>query len=904
MDYDESSEDEHAAAAAPMMADPSDYMPGVSAMIGGGGEGLGAMDTDGDRDVGRGGSTSDSDDDGEEVNRAAAVEPRGKTFPGTGKVFPPPFGGASDEEDGHQYSDADDGEYESPAAAAHDPAPTIHQPPAPAPSPRGKELRLLHTMPLVHQADVQGKTEDNDASSSDDEPLASRGTRTRKRKARAKAKVAAAATVARKKSPTKKKKKATPKKRKAAPAPAPSDDDHSDDDSDGEGAVAFVVADDDDDAEEVAVAENISTPARKRQKANDGGPAGKKKGGKKAAPKGKGGSKKSASSKGGRKSSAGAAGYADASRLEAAASARSELRSAVARLPCAVSDTHTVRDFGTVRREAGGVGGPGHQACLYAVPDALYPVGFSCDRTEYSPVHGRSVRMRCDILDGAALRERRERLERQRLEKQQLKQQQGEGDEGSSNGKDDDSEGAKEEGNDEDGSSLPPLVEERRYADVDRLGDGPVFRVTWGEGLDADCAGGQTTCPFDPYVLSGEAETPRPEAGTRVSVKFDDSGEVHGGVIMEVNDHVPDENASKKAAGNKASTRSAAPRPPLCDVTILYDSGTFETAAYPDPDITLASGCPPVDAPDGVIKSMAGLPVTCVLASSPIEAWGKALIAHGLIDEVMYDAALTNLAVAKDERMREVQTRMDEASRKRKDGYTKSKHHNRRRTERRLARLRSENGEDGEPIPDEAASEGPGGIKSEGSMDGDDGVVPEEVPSYLLDPNREPPTADEVVLLEKFEEVRGRLEESRRRAREAAAELSTARIECATPFASNPFAVGSDAKAAKWLSDVVKKERGSMPNHGNKKKVATPTMLLERADTFYDAKVEKLVEGLPGTEGAASYVFHGHRGQVASQPSWVAEANIKHQKEVRKKKEKAMKAAKQAEMKAIAEREK
>ncbi|EJK65351.1 hypothetical protein THAOC_13797, partial [Thalassiosira oceanica] len=169
--------------------------------------------------------------------------------------------------------------------------------------------------------------------------------------------------------------------------------------------------------------------------------------------------------------------------------------------------------------------------------------------------------MRCDILDGAALRERRERIERQR---RQLREEDGDG-------KDDGTDGGGGK-NEEDGSSTPPLVEERRYADVESPGDGPVFRVIWGEGLDADAAGDKTTCPFDPYVLSGEADPPPPRGrDPRI-------GPVrrlrrrprwrHNGRVRPRPGRVGRGGGGRPSG--KAGTRSAAaapPRAPLCDVT-------------------------------------------------------------------------------------------------------------------------------------------------------------------------------------------------------------------------------------------------------------------------------------------------------------------------------------------------
>jgi len=36
----------------------------------------------------------------------------------------------------------------------------------------------------------------------------------------------------------------------------------------------------------------------------------------------------------------------------------------------------------------------------YSKPTSIHPIGFSCTRFEYSPVHGRVIRIRCDVLPG------------------------------------------------------------------------------------------------------------------------------------------------------------------------------------------------------------------------------------------------------------------------------------------------------------------------------------------------------------------------------------------------------------------------------------------------------------------------------------------------------------------------
>lgn len=80
--------------------------------------------------------------------------------------------------------------------------------------------------------------------------------------------------------------------------------------------------------------------------------------------------------------------------------------------------------------------------------------------------------------------------------------------------------------------------------------------------------------------------------------------------------------------------------------------------------------------------------------------------------------------------------------------------------------------------------------------------------------------------------------------------------------------------------------------------------MLDKSDTFFLPKIERLVEGLPGTEFAPSYVFRANRSSSGGNQTWIHEAKIKLQKQQQKKQEKALKAAKHSEVKAKQEQEK
>jgi hypothetical protein len=277
-------------------------------------------------------------------------------------------------------------------------------------------------------------------------------------------------------------------------------------------------------------------------------------------------------------------------RLQVASGALKMLQEQVPVLPMTVGEVH-VRSFGrlalptaaalakggvggagagnstsasTVAAAAGGGGGGAvfessaqqqqqlqqqqQQPAPFATRTALYPVGYSCDRHEYSPAHGRILKTRCSILDGRKIR--------------QALQARGSVD----------------------------AVKDDVKAFVQ---DGPVFRVTWGRGVDEEVVDDNVLYPFNPkmhaapvdpsgkinesssYDASSSATSP-PTAGLRVKVRFD-KNEYHYGTI-----------AQATAVTAKTSSSNKKSRKQEYSITILYDDESSEVATYPDPDILLA----------------------------------------------------------------------------------------------------------------------------------------------------------------------------------------------------------------------------------------------------------------------------------------------------------------------------
>jgi len=474
----------------------------------------------------------DSDDDSSAA--AAEVVPRGKTF------RPPRGEGDSLSSDDEQQQQQKQPKVVSSAMTANGAVvattsttsttqksvpPVLHNPNAPS---RGKELRLT--------------TQNGDDSSDDDDtPLANMKTQ---------------------------------QKRKAHPT----NGNDSDSDSDSSAVVATIVEPggmDGGGGDAMAVAANlpnINTNSTKKLKANDGTAVAKQEKKKRGPAKGtwqtvnKDGTlrKKPGPKKGhlvNKKSSSSSSSPSSklppvlhhpevsSDNVKAAQAARSKLQNKVSTLPHRVSSTHTVRSFGRIKPEYDvNVTESTLDGTLYSNPHAIYPVGFSCDRFEFSPVHGRIIKLRCDILDGDEIRERRASQSKKGGKKSSLE------------------------------SLEPKLVDENN------LGSGPIFRITWGEGVEEDKVN-EPSCPFDPFVaaahLSGDVDaiavplsskkgksSGLPEVGMRVSVKFDKC-KMYGGTITKV----------KKQSKNQEA---------LCNITIKYDDGVTEVAPYPDPDIVVS----------------------------------------------------------------------------------------------------------------------------------------------------------------------------------------------------------------------------------------------------------------------------------------------------------------------------
>ena len=399
-------------------------------------------------------------------------------------------------------------------------------------------------------------------------------------------------------------------------------------------------------------------------------------------------------------------------KMDAAISSRSFLSSNVEILPFPVSENIVVRSFGRIKVErdairAGDAGASGKKKKskspkddkdgdgtssrvepLYSSAASIHPVGFSCDRFEFSPIHGRMIRLRCDILDGAKVQnlrnaqkkaevmaKRAAKAKKTREENKRKKEEaeaaaaaaaaaaateshpevkadgtaaaQSDATPSSAAGAGQPSaaaavasqgplsvastvdpapaassapapapavaasgvadteletkssnqikeeeqtsgEASKDTGT-EDASDdlLTPLL----TLDDDDDYNGPIFRVMWGAGIEQNPEN-DYSYPYDVYSASAPltddvvdavavpldgsghvlGRSMVPEVGMRVSVRFDET-RWYGGTITKVKD-------DSKKGGKKLS-------PGQRLLSIDYDDGNQEEAAYPDPDILL-----------------------------------------------------------------------------------------------------------------------------------------------------------------------------------------------------------------------------------------------------------------------------------------------------------------------------
>jgi hypothetical protein len=243
-------------------------------------------------------------------------------------------------------------------------------------------------------------------------------------------------------------------------------------------------------------------------------------------------------------------GVVSAKSLAAAKDARTLLEEVVQFLPITMEEC-TVRSFGRLS-----VNGDPLSENHFCTAGALYPVGFSCDRYEFSPVHGRVLKVNCTILDGSKIRDKQKSM------------------------------------------GVP--------TDKQLKTDGPVFRLMWGPAIDEDAT--LFEHPYIPQIHSapitsgpvvlaiadptsgsnGDSDnnngrnssgrTPRvlePSRGMRVRVRFEKNEWYNGTIAKSEEQPSPPPSSRKKK------------KPKSYALRIRYDDGSLEDITYPDPDVAL-----------------------------------------------------------------------------------------------------------------------------------------------------------------------------------------------------------------------------------------------------------------------------------------------------------------------------
>ena len=285
------------------------------------------------------------------------------------------------------------------------------------------------------------------------------------------------------------------------------------------------------------------------------------------------------------------------------------------------------------------------------------------------------------------------------------------------------------------------------------------------------------------------------------------------------------------------------------------------------------------------LTELNGIPITSAVGTTPLETWGHVLTKLGLVDEIMLESALEAVLTSRREGFQEAKDKME--------GRT---------IESKSTPPKPRSGAPS-PVPSTAASAG---------NNNENGAGPKVVESDQKQPqanDKEPPTQREQELREEVEALLSELGSAQEADRQAAIALANSRINTLGRFLCNPFHDEASGKSqqASWLATAVRKEKTRMGSTGNRKKVVTATDLLERNDTMYNADIEALIEGLPGSEHCKSYVFQAFRsgGSTAlTNRSWIHEAQLRQEKEAMKRQQRSREVREREEAKNLFEQEK
>jgi len=320
------------------------------------------------------------------------------------------------------------------------------------------------------------------------------------------------------------------------------------------------------------------------------------------------------------------------------------------------------------------------------------------------------------------------------------------------------------------------------------------------------------------------------------------------------------------------------------------------------------------------------LPVYTVVGASPVEAWGKVLTKLGLTDEFMVGSAMQNVATSRQMGLQEAKEKVESKYSRKPTTSTAPKispaplattsgdppemgitavtastaaaaasastaaTSTTTTTSIPLTQSNIENR--GQPVLPTSSAPTSNGAAPPPVTTSEDGKTSE--PQRIEEGEEDVKTETKLVMSPAEVELQSKLavlckelETAKAEGRAAAVELAEKRINVLGKYLANPFpnSEGSLPQQATWLALAVKKEKSKMGSTGNKKKIVSATDLLERNDTFFNAEIESLIEGLPGSEYCSSYIFLAMRsgGFAATTRAWVHEAQVRTAKEREKR---------------------
>lgn len=228
------------------------------------------------------------------------------------------------------------------------------------------------------------------------------------------------------------------------------------------------------------------------------------------------------------------------------------------------------------------------------------------------------------------------------------------------------------------------------------------------------------------------------------------------------------------------------------------------------------------------VTQIGGKPVSCVVATSPLEAWGKVLVQLGLMDEIMFQAALEAVGKTREEAM---QIARDKVLQQMSNTSSNSNNNSAAKTPK------SERG-DLEGSMTAASSLAPSPMstssvtmshsiqqepmsvspkdKEHASTPSSNVATQEEVQAEIDETDMEPPSERELYLRKRVQELMEDLQEVTEENQEAAVTLADARIQLLGPCLCNPFRLDEASKAQQlsWMATAIKKEKMRMGSTG------------------------------------------------------------------------------------------